>query len=120
MITLTFPWLFKSKANSYRIKRRRLVKDVTVAAQEAMASTIAASIMDGAKPLLEPIKVTIIVSMPDKRRRDIDGFLKSLLDSLNGIVWKDDSQIIELSIKKLVGQPTAFTSVTVDIAGTKI
>lgn len=112
-ITLSFPWLFKSKANSYRIKRRKLIKDSTVAAQEAAASAIAVTAMNGQPPRNGPIVVIVIVSMPDKRRRDIDGCLKSLLDSLNGVVWKDDSQIMELTIKKLVGQPVAFTSITI-------
>ena len=115
MITIRFPFLFKSKANSYKVKRRKLIKDSVVAEQEAKASSIARATMDGTAPLLFPIKVTIIVSMPDKRRRDIDGCLKSLLDSLNGIVWKDDNQIVELHIKKLVAQPVCFTSIIIDV-----
>jgi crossover junction endodeoxyribonuclease RusA len=36
---------------------------------------------------------------PDRRRRDIDNVLKSLLDSLTHAgVWKDDSQITDLHI----------------------
>ncbi len=115
MITIRFPFLFKSKANSYKVKRRKLIKDSVVAEQEAKASSIARTTMNGEPPLLSPIKVTIIVSMPDKRRRDIDGCLKSLLDSLNGIVWKDDNQIVELHIKKLIGQPVCFTSIIIDV-----
>lgn len=36
---------------------------------------------------------------PDKRKHDIDN-LKTLLDSLTGIVWEDDSQIVELHVTK--------------------
>lgn len=32
---------------------------------------------------------------------DIDNATKALFDSLNGIVWKDDAQIVELHIYKL-------------------
>lgn len=33
-------------------------------------------------------------------RPDGDNFAKGLLDALNGIVWKDDSQIVDLTIAK--------------------
>ena len=33
-------------------------------------------------------------------RSDIDGPVKLVLDSLNGIVWKDDQQVVELSVGK--------------------
>eukprot|EP01038_Epipyxis_sp_PR26KG_P017938 gene17938-25100_t len=36
----------------------------------------------------------------DKRKRDIDNVLKILLDAMHGIIYIDDSQIIELNIKK--------------------
>lgn len=112
-ITLTFPWLFKSKANSYRIKRRKLVKDATVAEQEATASAIATFVMGSQPPWNGPVAVTINVSMNDHRRRDIDGCLKSLLDSLNGIVWKDDNQIMELHVYKAQGCPQPITTITI-------
>lgn len=31
---------------------------------------------------------------------DIDNLVKSLVDSLNGIVWKDDCQIVNLNVSK--------------------
>ena len=44
------------------------------------------------KPLEGDICVNIEVFRPQKRG-DLDNFFKGLLDSLNGIGWKDDSQI---------------------------
>lgn len=35
-----------------------------------------------------------------KRDKDIDSILKLLLDTLNGIMYKDDKQIIDLHIRK--------------------
>lgn len=45
------------------------------------------------------LSVSIEAWMPDKRRRDLDNLLKSLLDSLTHAgVWDDDSQIDGLAI----------------------
>ena len=45
------------------------------------------------------LRVEIEVFPPDKRKRDIDNLLKSLLDSLtHAQVWKDDNQISDLRI----------------------
>ena len=45
------------------------------------------------------LRVEIEVFPPDKRKRDIDNLLKSLLDSLtHAQVWKDDNQIADLRI----------------------
>jgi crossover junction endodeoxyribonuclease RusA len=45
------------------------------------------------------VSVHIEAWMPDKRRRDLDNLLKSLLDSLTHAgVWDDDSQIDGLAI----------------------
>ena len=45
------------------------------------------------------LRVEIEVFPPDRRKRDIDNLLKSLLDSLtHAQVWKDDNQISDLRI----------------------
>ena len=38
----------------------------------------------------------------DKRKRDIDAYLKILLDAMSGIVYADDSQINEMHLFKEV------------------
>jgi Holliday junction resolvase RusA-like endonuclease len=37
-------------------------------------------------------------------RPDLDNYNKFLSDCLNGIVWEDDSQVVELNAKKLYGE----------------
>ena len=45
------------------------------------------------------LRVEIEVFPPDRRKRDLDNLLKSLLDSLtHAKVWKDDNQISDLRI----------------------
>ena len=38
--------------------------------------------------------------LPDKRRRDLDNLSKAVCDALNGMLYKDDSQIVKLTITK--------------------
>ena len=46
-----------------------------------------------------PLRVEIEAYPPDRRKRDLDNILKSLLDSLTHAgVWEDDSQIDDLRI----------------------
>ena len=48
-----------------------------------------------------PLRVVIEAFPPDRRKRDLDNVLKSLLDSLTHAgVWEDDSQIQDLRIYK--------------------
>ena len=51
--------------------------------------------------LLEgPIKVELIVYFRSKATSDIDNVCKATLDSLTGVLWKDDRQIVELHAYK--------------------
>lgn len=67
----------------------------------------------------QPLKVSMIFCMPipksytKKRRKwiidgyeqytkkpDIDNLAKAVLDALNGVAWSDDSQIVQLNLRK--------------------
>lgn len=54
-------------------------------------------------PILTDMAITVGLFFKDKRRRDIDNWHKILLDSLTGIVWKDDSQIVDMRVTKVSG-----------------
>jgi len=45
----------------------------------------------------DKFNVKIGFHFSDKRRRDVDDYFKLLLDSLTGIIWEDDSQIVALT-----------------------
>lgn len=50
-------------------------------------------------PLPDKLLVEIIFWPPDKRKRDLDNYLKALLDALtHASLWEDDSQIDQLFI----------------------
>jgi Holliday junction resolvase RusA-like endonuclease len=48
------------------------------------------------KPFEGDIAVEMHFHRADKRRCDVDNLQKLLLDACNGILWKDDSQIVEI------------------------
>lgn len=64
-----------------------------------------------------PIKgiVTLNLSLyyGDNRKRDIDAYLKMLLDSMTGIVYEDDSQIDELHVFKFKDKENPRTEIIV-------
>lgn len=45
-------------------------------------------------------RVNLIFVMQDHKRRDLDNCSKGVLDPINGIIWKDDTQVHELNIRK--------------------
>ena len=46
------------------------------------------------------ICVEVIAYFADKRKHDVDNLCKATLDSLTGILWKDDGQITDLIVRK--------------------
>lgn len=56
-------------------------------------------ILEGCETLHGRLSVTIIATMPDRRKRDLDNILKSLLDAMDHAgVFDDDEQIDELHV----------------------
>jgi len=53
------------------------------------------------KPINTPVRLKIALWWPDKRRHDLDN-IKGFLDAMTGILYEDDSQIVELTITKAV------------------
>lgn len=45
---------------------------------------------------------------------DIDNVAKAVLDALNGIIYKDDSQVWELGVSKRYGNPALLVTIIVD------
>lgn len=46
-------------------------------------------------------RVMLAYVATDRIRRDVDNLAKLTLDALNGHVWKDDSQVDELSVRRV-------------------
>ena len=69
--------------------------------KEAMEWEIKSAIK-GKKPYTECVSLLIHFYYGDNRKRDIDAYLKILLDAMSEIVYEDDVQIKEMHVFKLV------------------
>jgi len=45
--------------------------------------------------------VTIEVTWPDNRTRDLDNATKQVLDALTGLAWDDDSQVDDIHARRM-------------------
>jgi Holliday junction resolvase RusA-like endonuclease len=81
-----------NKKNNMRAWGNRLVKspkleDYEKALQKHFKATAQAA------PWIGPVKLSVVFTFGDKRRRDIQNCFDILCDAMNGIIYLDDSQI---------------------------
>lgn len=50
----------------------------------------------------KPVSLYIEFGLTNKRKNDVDNLLKPLLDALNKIIYKDDSLIFDLHVRKFI------------------
>lgn len=84
--------------------------------------TVWAVVVGQSKPRVLPLrgrlKVVIDVIPPDRRKRDLDNILKSLLDAMeHAEVYMDDGQIDDLSIRRRAPEPGGKVYVLVNEIG---
>jgi crossover junction endodeoxyribonuclease RusA len=104
MLSLSLPW--PPSVNTYwrnvskgRLAGRVLISEAGRKYRKDVSSLIGAFGMR--KALACELSVSIIAYPPDRRRRDLDNILKSLLDSCTHAgLWLDDSQIGRLTISR--------------------
>ena len=103
MIELVLP--FPPSVNTYwrhpstgKLAGRHLISEKGRAYREAVRAHVAEG---KSRQIHCPVAVDIEAFMPDRRRRDLDNLLKSLLDSLTHAgVWQDDDQVHDLRIRR--------------------
>jgi Holliday junction resolvase RusA-like endonuclease len=72
-------------------------------------------------PLIGPLVLDLVYTFPRPRavsprhrpapcvRPDAENLLKHQLDALNGVLWKDDAQIVDLRVRKVYGSKPGLT-----------
>jgi Holliday junction resolvase RusA-like endonuclease len=114
-IIITLPFLPISKSNGYKTGKGRMFKGKDIKDQEALIVIAATKALPVDWVVSEkPIKITAVFYYADKRRRDLDNHMKLLLDCFNKLIFKDDSQIIEIHIKKILGNKLPMTTVLIE------
>ena len=70
------------------------------AAQDAVA-WCAREAMAGESPLIGPVAISATFARKSRRRVDCDNLFKLVADALEGIVYKNDAQIMHLELDKV-------------------
>ena len=100
METLTFDLPVPPSVNHYwrRVGAKTLISREGRLFRDRVCDHLAAARV---QPLDGPLSVEVDVFPPDRRRRDLDNLLKSLLDALqHGNAYHDDSQINRIVIER--------------------
>lgn len=109
MMSFEFPFLPPSVNACYRSYNRRVIKSVKLKSFQQQIIQFFDD-LDETIPLLEgKLKVTIQYHLPNRRNVDIDNFCKSMLDSVEGILYENDREIYELNLTKFLNTGSAKT-----------
>lgn len=98
MITLALP--YPPSVNRYwrHVDGRTLISKAGRQYREAVSINARSAHVE---TLSGRLAVSVLLTMPDRRRRDIDNTLKALLDALeHARVYEDDSQIDRLLVER--------------------
>lgn len=117
MLRLTLPWP-PSVNRYYRSvvvgRSARVLLSAEARSYHRNCACFCAVIRGRKTPLRGALRLTLALRPPDRRRRDIDGPLKCLLDALTRLgVWADDSQVKKLEVEML--EPVSAGSVDVTV-----
>jgi len=127
LVTFKVPGKPQGKGRPRFARRGKFVSTYTdekTKTYENQISDIAMVAMGASEPLKTPLVAFIYISYPipasySKTRKedclsglerptkkpDIDNIVKAFLDSMNGIVYVDDAQVVDLFTTKVYGEP---------------
>lgn len=98
-IVITTPYVSTNRL--YTTTRNGARKKTAAGKASAHAIGWEAKSLYHGEPMKGPLYVELDLFFKDKRKRDLDN-VKGLIDALTGILWEDDSLIVELRIRKFI------------------
>lgn len=93
-------------ASMYMSKEGKMIKDSYIKQTKLQWAN---------KAITGDVRVYIELYFGTKRKSDIDNFGKLLLDSLTGICWIDDSQIIDMRVVKKYDKNKGRIEIDIDV-----
>jgi crossover junction endodeoxyribonuclease RusA len=121
ILYLPFPPSVNDYYGSKSIGKKKIVyiktkgKDYRLDLEQALASQV------GYLQREDVLHIEIVVHMPDDRRRDLDNYMKALLDACtHAKLWMDDSQIEQLCIYRGAKARGGLIKMTIDEGGPRL
>lgn len=89
---------------SYRAVRGGGYTDPRVTAWQRSIAKEAREAMQGCAPFAGPVSMRVLFRLGNVRRVDLDNLNKAVCDALNGIVFVDDAQVVNLLLLKQINR----------------
>lgn len=102
----------RPKARARVTRNGTYTPERTTAFENAVAWRARAA-MGARKPTTAPVSLVCRFEQRTRIRSDLDNLVKSVSDALNGVVWADDSQVIDLRAAVTRGAARDCTTVAV-------
>lgn len=115
MIDLIVPWIPHAKQRPRVANGRGYTSAATRKAEKLIRDAFIDALPTVVNPCGEPIAVELLLAndhfiyrqtriedyVNRKLRGDVDNYAKTVLDTLNGVAYVDDKQIVDLRVRKL-------------------
>ena len=112
MQSYTFDFIPPSTNAMYRCYRNRICKSARLKMFEQQILTCFDDLEQDIKMIHGKLDVVVTFCLKGNKDIDLDNLLKALLDSLQGILYKNDKLIIHIDAKKVNGCKQNQTKIT--------
>lgn len=112
---ITIPCIPPSVNHYYgnRIMGKRIIRYITKEGK-AFRNIVEKCCKSKMEPTKSKVELAVYLYFNDKRKRDLDNYMKALQDALNGIAYEDDNQIDCLLVHRMKSKTElAYTTIRI-------